>query len=87
MWFSKADGGLEEVVEAAPTPPLEEDRENGLLWESADFTDAVVVLFSSAIENDFHSSSGNGTYKCEENWLYVFREVDIISRFKCNFGG
>ena len=54
MWFSKADGGLEEVVEAAvPTPPLEEDLEKGLrCWKSppADFTEAAAVedAFSSA---------------------------------------
>ena len=34
MWFSKADGGREEVVEVPPTPPFEDDLENGLLEKS-----------------------------------------------------
>ena len=43
MWFSKAEGGLEDVVDVArspPAPPLEDDLENGLLAksEAADFT-------------------------------------------------
>ena len=32
MLFSKAEGGLDDVVDVAPTPPLEDDLENGLRW-------------------------------------------------------
>ena len=53
MLFSKADGGLEDVVEAPPpppTPPLDDDLENGLRVKSGIPEDAIDLrlLVSSA---------------------------------------
>lgn len=47
MWFSKADGGLDEVVELAPTPPLEDDLEKGRLLAKSEAADFTLPVLSS----------------------------------------
>ena len=48
MWFSKAEGGRDDVVEVgppplrSPTPPLDDDLENGLRLEKSGMPDEAV---------------------------------------------
>ena len=46
MWFSKADGGRDDVVDVGPppppTPPLDDDLENGLRLEKSGMPDEAV---------------------------------------------